>query len=400
MLWPRTPPEARPTLSRGRFGASTRAAAAIAAGLGLVLTSVTSAHAESFEDGVAAEARGDARTALSAYRAAAEDGDAPAQFALGRLYLDGKGTPQDYAQALDWFGKAASQGNPGAEYELGVMCESGQGAPPDATAAAQWFSKSAASGYAPAEISLAEAFDRGAGVEKDLDQAIHWATAAAEQGEVAGQLEAGRLYIEAGREAQRSVSRLGGSEFRSVMDKVFGAGNWRETSGFRPPAKEDQLRAEGAGTVAPGMVSRHSLGTPGAPGAYDVVVAHMSTTEAASKLLDSGVTFRRVFPEGAHGNQGPHLHIEPLLSNSPSATVVATPSGGLIDETLSGVTEDSRPAHERDVQQARYWLGLAARNGSAEALAILATLPSTDGGGAERSASATSGDARTAGPAE
>jgi TPR repeat protein len=328
---------------------------------------------------VAAEGRGDARTAVSAYREAAENGEAPAQFALGRLYLDGRGTQQDYAQALAWLGKAASQGNPGAEYELAVMREKGLGTPPDVTAAAQWFLKSAGSGYAPAEIGLADMFDHGVGVAKDLDQAIYWSTAAARQGEVAGQLEAGRLYVEAARQVQAPVVRLGSSQFRSVMDKVFGAGNWVETSGYRAPAKEDQLRAEGAGTVAQGMLSRHSLGTPRAPGAYDVVVAHMSITDAASKLLGSGVRFRRVFPEGAHGNQGPHLHVEPLLGDVPSATV-ATPSGGLIDEVLSGVADESLPAHERNVEQARYWLGLAAHNGSADALAILATLPPADGG--------------------
>ena len=131
------------------------------------------------------------------------------------------------------------------------------------------------------------------------------------------------------------------------MDKVFGAGNWRETSGYRPPAKEDQLRAEGAGTVAPGMLSRHSLGSPRAPGAYDVVVTHMSITDAASRLLGSGVRFRRVFPEGAHGDQGPHLHVEPILGNAASMTV-ATSSGGLIDEMLSGVGGNSSLPRDRD----------------------------------------------------
>src|SRR5580658_7274808 len=121
MRWPSTSSAACATPSGFRLGGLTCAAAGIAAALGLLLISVTSALAGSFEDGVAAEGRGDARTAVSAYREAAENGEAPAQFALGRLYLDGRGTQQDYAQALVWLGKAASQGNPGAEYELAVM---------------------------------------------------------------------------------------------------------------------------------------------------------------------------------------------------------------------------------------------------------------------------------------
>ena len=37
--------------------------------------------------------------------------------------------------------------------------------------------------------------------------------------------------------------------FASLMDETFGRGRWRQTSGYRSPAKEDALRAGGAGTV-------------------------------------------------------------------------------------------------------------------------------------------------------
>jgi hypothetical protein len=95
------------------------------------------------------------------------------------------------------------------------------------------------------------------------------------------------------------------------MDSVFGSGKWRETSGYRTMAAENKLRAEGALTVPPGTVSRHSMGTPDAPDAYDIVVAGLTPDQAAVRLRHSGVAFRRLFPEGAHGNQGPHLHVEP-----------------------------------------------------------------------------------------
>jgi len=98
---------------------------------------------------------------------------------------------------------------------------------------------------------------------------------------------------------------------RSAMDRIFSPGRWRETSGYRSPAKEDELRRQGAGTVPAGHLSRHSLGSPDAPGAYDVVVAGMSPQSAAARLKSSGEPFARVVAEGAHGPQGPHLHIEP-----------------------------------------------------------------------------------------
>jgi hypothetical protein len=102
----------------------------------------------------------------------------------------------------------------------------------------------------------------------------------------------------------------GGDDFRSTMDQVFGPGRWRQTSGYRSPAEEDALRRQGAGTVAPGHVSRHSIGGPGSPGAYDVVVDSMAPETAAAKLRRAGGGFSRVVAEAAHGGEGPHLHIE------------------------------------------------------------------------------------------
>jgi hypothetical protein len=99
-------------------------------------------------------------------------------------------------------------------------------------------------------------------------------------------------------------------DFRATLDRVFGPGRWRQTSGYRSVAQENALRRQGAGTVPAGHVSRHSLGDPEAPGAYDVVVAGMSPAGAAAKLRRDGAAFPKVAAEAAHGGQGPHLHIE------------------------------------------------------------------------------------------
>ncbi|HEY0648962.1 hypothetical protein [Phenylobacterium sp.] len=108
------------------------------------------------------------------------------------------------------------------------------------------------------------------------------------------------------------------SRLSSVMDGVFGRGAWRMTGGYRTPERENQLRAQGAKTVRPGGTSRHSLGRPGAPGAYDVVVDGMSPAAAAERLRRAGAPFARYQPKGAHGNQGPHLHLEPYGYGSSS----------------------------------------------------------------------------------
>ena len=100
--------------------------------------------------------------------------------------------------------------------------------------------------------------------------------------------------------------------FQTLMNQVFGPGIWRETGGYRSKARENELRAEGAMTVPLGELSRHSLGSPQEPGAYDVVVAGMTPAQVAAKLKASGLGFHRLFPEGLHGSQGPHLHVEPM----------------------------------------------------------------------------------------
>lgn len=117
-----------------------------------------------------------------------------------------------------------------------------------------------------------------------------------------------------------SAQELTHEAFAGVMNSVFGRGAWRMTGGYRTPARENELRAQGARTVRPGGVSRHSLGRPGAPGAYDLVVNGMSPFEAAERLRRAGAPFARYQPKGAHGTQGPHLHLEPFgFGRTPSA---------------------------------------------------------------------------------
>jgi hypothetical protein len=108
----------------------------------------------------------------------------------------------------------------------------------------------------------------------------------------------------------RVIRAAARDEFPATMDRVFGPGRWRQTSGYRSLAEENALRRQGAGTVAPGHVSLHSVGSADAPGAYDAVVDRMSVATAAAKLRQAGGAFSRVVAEAAHGGQGPHLHIE------------------------------------------------------------------------------------------
>lgn len=59
----------------------------------------------------------------------AEQGNAEAQFDLGFMYANGKGVPQDYAEAAKCYRKAADQGRPLAQFNLGNLYVDGRGVP-------------------------------------------------------------------------------------------------------------------------------------------------------------------------------------------------------------------------------------------------------------------------------
>ena len=111
------------------------------------------------EDGGAAYMKGDYATALPLLWPLAEHGDARAQHWLGLMYEQGRGLPQDFAEAASWHRKAAEQGVADAQFNLGLMCETGQGVPQDVVQAHLWFDLAAAqdaSGAASARDKIAE----------------------------------------------------------------------------------------------------------------------------------------------------------------------------------------------------------------------------------------------------
>lgn len=117
--------------------------------------------------------------------------------------------------------------------------------------------------------------------------------------------------------AKGTVSR---AEFRKILNRTFGPGNWVATSGYRSPGKENALRAEGAGTVAPGHVSAHSEGDEDDPGAFDFQVRGMGQVQAADKLAKADKRFTKVFAEQGHGREGAHIHATVALTDEPMPT--------------------------------------------------------------------------------
>ena len=87
-------------------------------------------------------------------RTQAEQGDAEAQFNLGLMSYDGKGVPQDDAEAVKWFRLAAEQGYADAQLSLGVLYANGQGLPQDDAEAIKWYRLAAEQRNAVARFAL------------------------------------------------------------------------------------------------------------------------------------------------------------------------------------------------------------------------------------------------------
>lgn len=131
---------------------------------------------------------------LQALREKAEQGDANAQFNLGVMYANGRGVPQDGAQAAVWWRKAAEQGLAGAQNNLGGMYGSGQGVAQDYGQAVAWFRKAADQGDQDGQFNLGMLYANGHGVPQDYTQAVAWWRKAAEQGDSAAQFALSGMY--------------------------------------------------------------------------------------------------------------------------------------------------------------------------------------------------------------
>jgi TPR repeat protein len=114
----------------------------VSAGLILLVGAVPAAQAADLVKGRIAgrsEAADMRRTMAFAQR-----GDAHAQAILGFMYANGRGVPQSYDVAVDWYVQSAEQGDPTGQYLLGLMYDKGFGVNPNIILAHKWLNLAAA----------------------------------------------------------------------------------------------------------------------------------------------------------------------------------------------------------------------------------------------------------------
>jgi TPR repeat protein len=124
----------------------------------------------------------------------AQRNDLAAQVALGEIYRDGQGIPQDLSAALHWFNKAAARSEPQSQFNIGMLYHEGKGVEHDATKAVQWWRKAAKQEHAEAQYMLGCAHHEGEGIPATPDQAAQWFRKAAKQGHADAQNMLGVLY--------------------------------------------------------------------------------------------------------------------------------------------------------------------------------------------------------------
>ncbi|KAF9139882.1 hypothetical protein BGX30_007349 [Mortierella sp. GBA39] len=124
----------------------------------------------------------------------AAHGDKDAQVALGDMYKDGKGAPQDYQAAMDWYLRAAEQGDAVGQRKVGVLYNHGLGVKQNYLTAMNWYIKSADLGNARAKTNIGYFYRHGQGVPLDYSKAMEWYLMAADQGDPVAQCRIGNMY--------------------------------------------------------------------------------------------------------------------------------------------------------------------------------------------------------------
>ncbi|WP_460057669.1 tetratricopeptide repeat protein [Pseudomonas sp. S2_D06] len=156
---------------------------------------------------------------LTAIQHRAEQGDAAAQYTLGRRFANGEGVAQDSRQAVAWYRKAAKQGLVDAQYNLGICYDQGIGVGRDTKQAVAWFRKAAEQGHSDAQFLLGLGYASGSGIPQDYSQAYVWLSVAVANGNTSA-TEARDLVAKKLSNSQLEVmQKLAGQYFEKYQPK-------------------------------------------------------------------------------------------------------------------------------------------------------------------------------------
>ena len=147
-----------------------------------------------YKDGLTAYEAARFDRAYVLWKPLAENGYAPAQFSLGKLFDEGGGSirANPFMAAL-WYRQAAAQDVPAAQNNLAIMYAKGRGVPFNEGRAVELWEQAAENGHAAAKFNLALSYFNGDGVPADQNVAVTWFHHAAADGVADAQFALGQL---------------------------------------------------------------------------------------------------------------------------------------------------------------------------------------------------------------
>jgi uncharacterized protein len=152
----------------------------------------------------------------------ARAGDPVAQNVVGMAYKYGDVVPQNHSQSLHWFKQAAQQGDADAQFNLGRIYGKATGAvygkqravPRDDVTAAFWYRKAAEQNYGPAQLNLGQMYAEGSpSFPRDLGQAYFWTQLSAVDGDQAASAQLAS-YLSEMRPADKGLAQQLASEWK------------------------------------------------------------------------------------------------------------------------------------------------------------------------------------------
>lgn len=152
--------------------------------------------------------------AMKWYERAAMKGDLGAQYNLGLMHANGRGTPKNPKEAIYWFRKAADAGDAGAQYNMGVMYDQGFAGDRGRLEATHWFKEAASRGHAKSQYTLGVMYLNGQGVNRDKVEGVKWLTLAADQGLAEAVIDKRELS------KKLEISEMTAGESRAISFKV------------------------------------------------------------------------------------------------------------------------------------------------------------------------------------
>jgi hypothetical protein len=94
----------------------------------------------------------------------------------------------NYEKAAWLYGKASEQNHPKAQFYLGIMCLQGRGTNKDFQKALELITNSASQGFYKAQYLLAQMYLKGVGVRQNVDEGNRWMAKFNAQGHDASEL--------------------------------------------------------------------------------------------------------------------------------------------------------------------------------------------------------------------